>query len=871
MALNQNAHKRNLEAFEKIKQLRANQKKYNITPETVIKGANELNEYANMAGNSLNKLGETTNNTKLQEVGKKIADNTGSNLKSKMYDFAKDKITTLANKVSAAKNAASTASDVAKTASTAAKTASNVANVANNASKVANAANTASNVANAANTASTAANAANTASNVANTASNVSSAASGLSSAASAAPVVGTALGALSAGNNFAKGNYTDGALDLAATGAMFIPGVGWAVSGAIKLAQALKGAYEKKKMKAHQKTQAEAARATEESVMNANEAKQKIADRRTELQQQMASENPINGQLGDGGLKQMGMPSMQDITNEFKKEPVGNFAEKGNIDLFNRPVTQNEDGTISTVRSMSFNDGNHEVLIPTVADDGAILSEEDAINNYYKTGKHLGKFNSVEDANQYAENLHNQQEGLYGGVTGGAASISDFDMFEDPTVFKDYNQLARDQAHQENAAPFKNLKYKLKSALRGDTTSDMNGSVAYDYRSPATQEKQNRDVADMINKELAKVKQPQAVQQPVVQGNSQSPIKIGQDVKFTPEQQARYNEIQAIQAQGQQVPTLEGSTPTEPLPKLPNAQPTQVPSKTNFNPAQFEYINPDGTTVPAGQQTQQPTVQGQVSTTQPAQLVDPTQTQQQAMPYDEKAGRVANIMQRIRQGYGENTTESFDPANMADKTFTGAVKDANGNVVNKEINKDIWNRLGEGIGTGQKLLSNPLMQGLIAGAIYKATGGDGGESLKYGVDWAQNKAKSDYYQKQINPNAKPNILGGYTADDWKTKESIENAKAQQQYSQAILEERRKENDIRIQKILSDIQKQNAKQGKSDDGFVETFTAITKSGLPEETVKQKLALLLRDYAVIDDKKAKNLAELYGIDLGIGNK
>lgn len=885
MALNQDAHRRNQEAFERVKQLRAKQKKYNITPENAYKSANQLSEYANTAGKGLDKLGQITNNETLQNLGQKIANNTGSNLKNNMFNFAKDKITTLADKAAAAKNAASTASNAASTAgnvSNAASTASNAANVASNASNVANAASTASNAASAASNASNAANAA-------------SSASSAASSGASAAPVVGTALGAVSAGNNFAKGDNVNGALDVVKTGAAFIPVYGWIVSAAISAFQKARNMFIDKKMKAHAKTQDAAAKATEESMMSANETKQKIANKRAEMQQQMAAENPINGQLGDSNLNQMGMPSKQAITNEFKQEPVGNFAEKGNIDLFNRPVTQNADGTISTVRSMSFNDGNHEVLIPTVADDGSILSEEDAIDNYYKTGKHLGKFNSVEDANKYAETLHNQQDGLYSGsnggkalpketisqgimdkvkglfgkeegqMTGGAANASSIlDMFEDPTVFSDYNKLAREQEQKQGTAPFKNFKYGLQGKLRGDTTSDMNGSVAYDYRSPATKENENRRIADMINKEIEARRQPaQQVQQPAVQEQTaQQPIKIGQDVQFTPEQQARYNKAMAIQNAGSQ---------SEALPPVPTVTPTASPSRANFNPNQFDIINPDGTITPASQQAQQPVIQGQVSTTQPAQLVDLAQTKQQAIPYDEKAGRVANIMQRIRQGYGENTTESFDPANMADKTFTGAVKDENGNVVNKEINKNIWNRLGEGVGTGQKLLSNPLMQGLIAGAVYKATGGDGGESLKYGVDWAQNKAKSDYYQKQINPNAKPSILGGYTAEDWKTKESIENAKAQQQYSQAILEERRRENNIRIQKMISDMQK--GSNSTQDPSFNETLNGILSNKyIAPERKLEALSNLLRDYSTRGKSQlayAKSFADLYGIDLDLG--
>lgn len=86
----------------------------------------------------------------------------------------------------------------------------------------------------------------------------------------------------------------------------------------------------------------------------------------------------------------------------------------KGNIDLYNRPIVKNADGSISTVRSMSFNDGRHEVLIPTVSNEGTILSEDKAIENYYKTGQYLGKFNTVSAANKYAQRLHNEQNAYY-------------------------------------------------------------------------------------------------------------------------------------------------------------------------------------------------------------------------------------------------------------------------------------------------------------------------------------------------------------------------------------------------------------------------------------------------------------------------
>lgn len=87
---------------------------------------------------------------------------------------------------------------------------------------------------------------------------------------------------------------------------------------------------------------------------------------------------------------------------------------EKGNIDIHNRPVVKNPDGSISTVRSMSTNIDGREVLIPTVSDDGRIMSDDEAIDNFMKTGKHLGMFDNPNDATAYAESLHNQQADEY-------------------------------------------------------------------------------------------------------------------------------------------------------------------------------------------------------------------------------------------------------------------------------------------------------------------------------------------------------------------------------------------------------------------------------------------------------------------------
>ena len=170
------------------------------------------------------------------------------------------------------------------------------------ATAVKDAANTANTISNAANTAKTASDVAN----AANTASTVGNAASTASSAASAAPVVGSVLGGLSAANNFAKGNHVDGALDVAKTGAAFIPGVGWAIAGAIQIGQMIKNAINKKKQKSIQKNMEAMAKIEQ----LANEKKQ---DAISELEQNSQAINTMPQQsMPDGSTSPTNVLSEQ-------------------------------------------------------------------------------------------------------------------------------------------------------------------------------------------------------------------------------------------------------------------------------------------------------------------------------------------------------------------------------------------------------------------------------------------------------------------------------------------------------------------------------------------------------------------------------
>jgi hypothetical protein len=87
---------------------------------------------------------------------------------------------------------------------------------------------------------------------------------------------------------------------------------------------------------------------------------------------------------------------------------PLG-ILERGNINLENRPIVRNPDGSISTERSISINDRGQEVLIPTVV-DGKVVSPEEAVNYYRATGEHLGKFKDVPSADRVAEWIHSRK-----------------------------------------------------------------------------------------------------------------------------------------------------------------------------------------------------------------------------------------------------------------------------------------------------------------------------------------------------------------------------------------------------------------------------------------------------------------------------
>jgi hypothetical protein len=124
-----------------------------------------------------------------------------------------------------------------------------------------------------------------------------------------------------------------------------------------------------------------------------------------------------------------MTSPSTDAKNQPQSKWPVG-MLEPPNINLYDRPTVHNPDGTISSVRSMSFEEDGHSIVVPTVSDDGRILSEKEAIDQYHRTGRHLGRFATTglfpwQFSDAYSQQLHDEYaKGEYGGQRSGQSIV---------------------------------------------------------------------------------------------------------------------------------------------------------------------------------------------------------------------------------------------------------------------------------------------------------------------------------------------------------------------------------------------------------------------------------------------------------------
>lgn len=117
------------------------------------------------------------------------------------------------------------------------------------------------------------------------------------------------------------------------------------------------------------------------------------------------AADGDVPSVMDDLGALEEPGAAEGDLPEEFNGAPQP--LAPGNLPLDIQNRAQNEDGTISTVRTISIGTDQGEVLIPTVI-DGKVVSDEEAIQHFKQTGENFGTFKTPEEADAYADALHN-------------------------------------------------------------------------------------------------------------------------------------------------------------------------------------------------------------------------------------------------------------------------------------------------------------------------------------------------------------------------------------------------------------------------------------------------------------------------------
>nr|WP_319775956.1 hypothetical protein [uncultured Sphaerochaeta sp.] len=115
-----------------------------------------------------------------------------------------------------------------------------------------------------------------------------------------------------------------------------------------------------------------------------------------------------------------------KELADQFGILNNGMAVGLGNIDLNNRPVVNNEDGSRSTVFSTTVGFDDYFAVIPQVI-EGALVSVDEAVEHYLKSDEHLGIFKVVQkegetleqatqrtldEANAYARVVHDFEQG---------------------------------------------------------------------------------------------------------------------------------------------------------------------------------------------------------------------------------------------------------------------------------------------------------------------------------------------------------------------------------------------------------------------------------------------------------------------------
>lgn len=158
------------------------------------------------------------------------------------------------------------------------------------------------------------------------------------------------------------------------------------------------------------------------DGVTAASEAKTWMDAEGTRLSREMPSKMRGNPEEAKAWVKNKLVERSQKLLRQPSRQGAGTgstpgMITQGNIDLSTRPVVNNPDGSISTLRSITVGlDGGKAMLIPTIDHGGNAMPPEQAVAYARKTGEHLGIFNDQASADAYAKKLSEEMGKRHGG-----------------------------------------------------------------------------------------------------------------------------------------------------------------------------------------------------------------------------------------------------------------------------------------------------------------------------------------------------------------------------------------------------------------------------------------------------------------------
>ena len=103
---------------------------------------------------------------------------------------------------------------------------------------------------------------------------------------------------------------------------------------------------------------------------------------------------------------RRWGAPDEQ-ASRELRGEVPFSAVEPGTTTLNNRTIPRNTDGSIAAQATHIIQDVDGlQVIIPTIGPSGERWTIEQAMDNYFRTKQHLGKYRSMEAAQKAVETL---------------------------------------------------------------------------------------------------------------------------------------------------------------------------------------------------------------------------------------------------------------------------------------------------------------------------------------------------------------------------------------------------------------------------------------------------------------------------------